>query len=332
LSGRRPRGGSPGLVMESRVQLLLNRFIQGQMKRISPSLDPKEGYSYPQVEDITGVGGAEELLERLVAEGLLFSETCGFLACCPNCGSNGLRGGGSEGRWRCEACGADLEEGQVRLRPLRCYGIGEEGVSQASKWLIANPIINFLHERGYRTESPGTLRGESDVRHRFDIVAFSGGTDEGTLVVDFFVSDAPIGEGKVKAMFAKVFDATPLKSVLVAFPGLTEDARKLAEQYRLSFVETTEADTLWKKLLSVIPPVDDFGYKSLDVMTLLSLPDHLRKTATVVSSLGVATAEEIAEGTSRARAVESGYLNQLVRMGYLKKEREGRRVLFSVVS
>lgn len=68
----------------------------------------------------------------------------------------------------------------------------------------------------------------------------------------------------------------------------------------------------------------------LDVMTLLSLPDHLRKTAVTLCNLGQATAEEIAEQTRRARAVESGYLNQLVLMGYLKKERKGRKAYFYV--
>ena len=68
----------------------------------------------------------------------------------------------------------------------------------------------------------------------------------------------------------------------------------------------------------------------LDVMTLLSLPDHLRKTAVTLCNLGQATAEEIAGQTRRARAVESGYLNQLVLMGYLKKERRGRKAYFYV--
>jgi len=68
----------------------------------------------------------------------------------------------------------------------------------------------------------------------------------------------------------------------------------------------------------------------LDVMTLLSLPDHLRKTAVTLCKLGQATADEIAEQTKRARAVESGYLNQLVLMGYLKKERRGRKAYFYV--
>jgi response regulator of citrate/malate metabolism len=68
----------------------------------------------------------------------------------------------------------------------------------------------------------------------------------------------------------------------------------------------------------------------LDVMTLLSLPDHLRKTAVTISRLDQATAEQVAEQTKRARAVESGYLNQLVIMGYLKKERRGRKAYFFI--
>ena len=70
--------------------------------------------------------------------------------------------------------------------------------------------------------------------------------------------------------------------------------------------------------------------ETLDVMTLLSLPDHLRKTAVSLCKLEKATADEISEQTKRARAVESGYLNQLVIMGYLKKERQGRKAYFYV--
>lgn len=66
----------------------------------------------------------------------------------------------------------------------------------------------------------------------------------------------------------------------------------------------------------------------LDVMTLLSLPDHLRKSALSIVKLGKAMAEDVAKETGRARAIESAYLNQLVRMGYLKRVREGKRVYF----
>ena len=69
---------------------------------------------------------------------------------------------------------------------------------------------------------------------------------------------------------------------------------------------------------------------SLDVMTLLNMPDHLRKTAMAICRNGRATAEEISDQTRRARAVESAYLNQLVLMGYLKKERKGRKAYFFI--
>jgi len=74
-----------------------------------------------------------------------------------------------------------------------------------------------------------------------------------------------------------------------------------------------------------LQPISD---APLDVMTLLSMPDHLRKTAMTLCRMGRATADEVAQQTQRARAVESAYLNQLVIMGYLKKERKGRKAYF----
>ncbi|KUO41484.1 MAG: hypothetical protein AVW06_01255 [Hadesarchaea archaeon DG-33-1] len=70
--------------------------------------------------------------------------------------------------------------------------------------------------------------------------------------------------------------------------------------------------------------------EGLDIMTLLTFPDHLRKSAMTIMKLGKAMAEDVAKETGRARAIESAYLNQLVRMGHVKKAREGRRVYFSI--
>lgn len=82
-----------------------------------------------------------------------------------------------------------------------------------------------------------------------------------------------------------------------------------------------------KKRLPKRAEVEGIG-EALDVMTLLSLPDHLRKSALTIVRLGKAMAEDVAKETGRARAIESAYLNQLVRMGYLKRVREGKRVYF----
>jgi hypothetical protein len=70
----------------------------------------------------------------------------------------------------------------------------------------------------------------------------------------------------------------------------------------------------------------------MDVTTLLSLPDHLRKSALALATLGEGTATDLSKETGRVRAVESDYLNQLVSMGYVKKKRKGRDVYFYVES
>jgi hypothetical protein len=62
------------------------------------------------------------------------------------------------------------------------------------------------------------------------------------------------------------------------------------------------------------------------------LPDHLRKTFVVVASKGETKAAIVSNLTGRCRAVESSYLNQLARMGWLKKRRESKSILFSLVS
>ena len=70
----------------------------------------------------------------------------------------------------------------------------------------------------------------------------------------------------------------------------------------------------------------------MDVTTLLSLPDHLRKSALALASLEEATATDLSKETGRVRAVESDYLNQLVSMCLIKKKRKGRYVYFYVES
>jgi len=348
------------LFRDHRVQLFLGKFLSGDLNKITPVFDPVLGCRYPDVEVfVESPGDAEAFLTNLETHRMIISELCGVLIRCPKCGSYDLEransdqegnpdqhvqhaahteGGGHEaapdqrGSWSCGNCGTLFEDGEVGFRRVYCYHFSEEGINRISDRLVVPPVVEFLHERGYHTVSPGTIVGESEVRHSFDIVAYGTEPQEGVLVADFVVSDKPVGEEKIIAMFAKVFDTNPLKSILIAFPGLTKNARRLAEQYKIDVVESGDISSLFKKLLSVVPPVNKVKLETLDVMTLLSLPDHLRKTATVVCSLGMATAEEIAGGTGRARAVESGYLNQLVRMGYLKKERRGRKVLFSVVS
>ena len=68
----------------------------------------------------------------------------------------------------------------------------------------------------------------------------------------------------------------------------------------------------------------------LDDVNILSLPDQLRKTASVILKLSRATAASVANENGRETAIESRYLEQLVEMGYLRIEEHGNDVYFHV--
>lgn len=63
---------------------------------------------------------------------------------------------------------------------------------------------------------------------------------------------------------------------------------------------------------------------------VLELPKHLQTTLIALMRLGFATALEVSGVTGKARAVESGYLNQLCYMKIAAKKQQGRKVLFQL--
>ena len=61
----------------------------------------------------------------------------------------------------------------------------------------------------------------------------------------------------------------------------------------------------------------------------LTVPDSLRKSLFAVSEMSRATADEVCVRTGRHRSIENKYLNELVRAGWLKRERIGKKVYYS---
>ena len=63
---------------------------------------------------------------------------------------------------------------------------------------------------------------------------------------------------------------------------------------------------------------------------VLKFPKHLQVSLTNLLKLGLASAEQVAALTGKARAVESSYLNQLAVMRIVHKEHRSRKVFFSI--
>lgn len=326
------------------MQLLLGWFLHGDIETIQPALDKEDGIMYPALDSIVNDPSfAEPFLESLADNDILEKHTCGYVLTCKGCGtilsleveredaSNEDRSNPTfESKMRCRKCGSTTTIDESSLRPVYSYTIHMEALEVVSSILLVKPLLEFLTERGFTTHNPGILTGSSDIRHMFDIIAYPEGREDRSLVIDFAISHQPHGDAPVIAMFAKSFDCNPFMSLLVAIPRITKSAKLLAKQYGIECLETKDTEGLWKKLIRVIPPASKMDFETLDVMTLLALPDYLRKTASIVCDKGRVSAREVSDVTRRSRAVESGYLNQLVRMGYLRKDRGGRRVYFSV--
>ncbi|MFQ6053458.1 MAG: hypothetical protein ACE5OO_04420, partial [Candidatus Bathyarchaeia archaeon] len=148
------RGGDVAdLFKDRRVQIILAKFLSGDIGSLLPVFDPNLGYRYREVEAlIDSPGDAEAFLIDLERGGLLTHEQCGVLACCPHCGSSnlervpsplegdddaGLRRSGSPGseggvgvgeraqaeggHWLCRSCEGRSLDGEVVLRQVYSY-------------------------------------------------------------------------------------------------------------------------------------------------------------------------------------------------------------------
>ncbi len=113
---------------------------------------------------------------------------------------------------------------------------------------------------------------------------------------------------------------------------LNKILEKLDQLYNM-LNETLTVERQILKILSEKPPLsreEKLPPEGMDVLTLLELPDHLRRTIMALGTMDKATAEDVAKITGRKRALESAYLNQLTNMGYVKRARQGRKVYFMV--
>lgn len=85
-------------------------------------------------------------------------------------------------------------------------------------------------------------------------------------------------------------------------------------------------DTLEQRISSIesrfSPVVED------KMALFLTVPDTIRKSLFAVSHLERGTADEVSAFTGRHRSIENKYLNELVRSGWLGRERVGKKVYY----
>jgi len=112
-----------------------------------------------------------------------------------------------------------------------------------------------------------------------------------------------------------------------------EKIERILQNLKLSMT-VDEAELIYKVVgehLQRIESKIDKLHASLTPMSNPTLTEQARKTLMAVNKLGKADASKVAELTGRTRSAESRYLNDLTRLGLLKKQKEGRTAYFTAV-
>jgi hypothetical protein len=122
---------------------------------------------------------------------------------------------------------------------------------------------------------------------------------------------------------------------------IRQDMEALESGGETKIVRRSVLDKIFKEMMNIRCRLDDieksfsnWNPQPLEVpdTEVLQLPDHLRRTYLTVTSRGECEATVVSSLTGRCRAVESNYLNQLTRMGWLNKRRISKTINFRPVS
>jgi hypothetical protein len=140
---------------------------------------------------------------------------------------------------RCRNCGHIFTIKDASFVNIYAYRLSSEAEDEFKRsYLIMKPIGSIFEDYQYRVEMPSQISGRSGAMHRFDLVASKGSE---IVVLNLLASDKNIGESPVATMYASIFDVAPTQSIIVAIPGMSEKAKKLAALYRITAIEASDS-------------------------------------------------------------------------------------------
>jgi len=129
---------------------------------------------------------------------------------------------------------------RARLIPIYEYKINTSVLNEIRNQVsVYGDLVSYLEDAGLTVLAPHSIAGKSGELRSFDLVITSKGRWGGqkTVAMDVTVSESENGPDVVREFAAKVRDTRPTASYLVALPKLSNDARDLAKNLRLTVVE-----------------------------------------------------------------------------------------------
>jgi len=141
----------------------------------------------------------------------------------------------------------------IRLMAVYQYRLNPEALADIRKEILMyNDAVTMMESLGLVVQTPHELLGKSGQLQPFDIVTTTKSRWSGTktIAIDVNVSAENVSIERVRDFAAKVKDVKPNESYLIAVPKLSEEARKLANNLKLSVIEGASVKESTTTLLS----------------------------------------------------------------------------------
>lgn len=155
-------------------------------------------------------------------------------------------------KYICRSCGNEIKVQDIQISAIYRIVIKKEVIDEFStRILICKPVSEALLEAHFTPTMPGILTGKSGIQHTFGMIGVSKGGS--TVAIDLAISKTKINEAPILAMYAKVMDTNPTKSVIICVPSLQDNAKKVAGIYGINVIEGNTVEDATKFLRKILP-------------------------------------------------------------------------------
>jgi len=153
------------LYRDSDTQVLLSKFLSGEIKTLEPVYDQQSGYRYPTVEGIVGdTSQVVPFLNKLSREGVLEKKLYDKTVSCPNCGSTDVAF-----RYCCPFCKSFDIQKSALIEHVKCgYMDIEENFRDGDKYVCPKCHME-LKKIDFDYRKAGVWCTCNDCKKNFDI-------------------------------------------------------------------------------------------------------------------------------------------------------------------
>ena len=145
-------------------------------------------------------------------------------------------------RWRCLKCSSITPADKITEVNVYSYSLNEEKRNWLGFELKPKArLVEFLQERGYEVKENATVKGRSGAKHTFDLLASrDAGVLTHQLAIEVEIATNKVELNKVFDFDDKAYDSGIHHKVLVAIPGVSEEASRFAARQRIKVLEPAD--------------------------------------------------------------------------------------------